>query len=124
MAVVRLTTKQKQCNHSWLGVRASSEFYYRHGRHRKAEIFCPDCQLVVARAGEIYFNRREVVDGILQEHWSALLSKRAITTSPKYGHCLTCSQRKGLRCKLRGLLTPIVGNDVEGLSLYGCPSWK
>lgn len=74
MVIIQLTEKQKKCKHKALKVRASTETY-SHLKLPKAEVVCADCDVLVARAGTIWINRKEAIQNILKEHYPALLKK-------------------------------------------------
>jgi len=72
--MIELTEQQKECKHRALSVRVSAETYSKYGKtFHKVEVVCPDCGVCVARAGEVWFNRRMTIYGILDEHWPKLL---------------------------------------------------
>ena len=76
MVVIQLTEKQKKCSHKALRIRVSSEMYFKYGEyHSKVEIVCADCDIRIARAGEVWINRPEVIRGIILEHWPTLIGE-------------------------------------------------
>jgi len=74
---IQLTDKQKQCKHNRaLKVRVSDEYYTKFGvRRPKVEVVCADCEVCVSRGGTVYFNRPEVVRGVILEHWPTLIGE-------------------------------------------------
>lgn len=72
--VIELSKRQKQCRHNALRIRVSDEVYHKFGsRKHKVEIICADCEVCIARAGEVWVNRRMAILGIIDEHWPKLL---------------------------------------------------
>lgn len=84
MVVIKLSRHQQLCPHKALRIRVSEEKYFKYGKyHHKVEIVCVDCDVCVARAGEVWLNRPETIRGVLQEHWPALLEGTKSDGQPK-----------------------------------------